>query len=289
MAFKFVPPSTRFSLPMVCALPILLLAMAAFSGDAEAQQYRQGMPEVLTPEQPGPSLNATATKSFEHHYKLKGRPRVMLYWNRALSDEVASDWEKWSRTQTRTNENESESVENLDYGGHLKERQLSREATTTTSSGSHLLKGAERGGLEEAGDWRLRSAMSQSLIEAGIRLVDRTTALRIQNQGKPLAKETDMQALEIRTLLGKAEILLEALMTPQSGSPTGWLFNVSAKEVKTGRIIGSIATYATPDAPSLPKYQATKKGFEVVTPVITVDQVGRQLGLETVQMLTGSL
>ena len=187
-------------------------------------------------------------ESFAAAYAKQGSPRIAVFVNRILTPEVrewaetpdflVSDTEssEWSSSSIRTrNENErtdaskSQSKDSRDISVYLN---------------PNVADGSRRDPIETV-SFAMENGFMMPLLRGGANLVDRATILRLQavNEGLPVeGSRTPVKTLEVNALREKADIFVELLITRSPASPTGYEFAAIAKEVETGRIVGSTTT-----------------------------------------------
>lgn len=219
---------------------------------------------------------ATAqSPGFAAVYKRAGSPKVVVFWNRELSDETATEYEDVmrGRSDTRIGNNGNE---------------VYRTDDVTVSAGTRRRENAQRfSDLTERADWKLESSFISGLVSAGTVLVDRKTIVR--KTGRGAAGQTpNQQSIEMDALLGHADILIEVLQTTDESAPLDTSFRVSMKRIANGRILGQFVTSARPFV-GRGRFVAGPNGYERSTPPPpSVDAVARQLVEETLSaMQTG--
>jgi len=258
------------------ALP--LVALLAWSG-ARAQ-YRDGLPPVMTPPPhyaaPDP---AGVLAGFADTYRRQGAPRVIVFWNRALSDATASAYELRSDSRSDTHGAE-------DLTLYADGRTITRDSTTESSSrmGLHRTDDGKRGGLSERADWRAEEGFNKAMLANGVRLVDRAMAIRATAAG-PGGGGGDAVAAESAALAGKADLLVEILQTPDASAPSGYAFRVDVKDVRSGALLANFVTRGDP--PQGPRrFVAGGNGYERERPrAPSIGTVGAQVGQEMLTAL----
>lgn len=213
---------------------------------------------------------------FTSVYKRAGSPRVVVFWNRELSEETATEYEDVmrGRSDTRIGSNGSE---------------VYRTDDVTLSAGIRRRENAQRySDLTERADWKLESSFVSGLVSAGAVLVDRKTIVR--KAGRGAAGQTpNQQSIEMDALLGHADILIEVLQTTDESAPLDTSFRVSMKRIATGRILGQFVTAARPMI-GRGRFVAGPNGYErAASPPPSVDAVARQLVQETLSAMQAGL
>ena len=91
------------------AVSLMLLAPAQ-------AQYRTGVPDVLTPPaaQVMEDPNKAVRSEFRRAYAQNKRPRIVVFWNRKFTDEVASQYEEYERNRSTSQTNRIVSGQGFD-------------------------------------------------------------------------------------------------------------------------------------------------------------------------------
>jgi len=173
---------------------------------------------------------------FPAAYRAAGRPRIVVFWNRQLSDNAASEYDVVTRGSS---EHSGAAVAGRNWAG------AHNSSDVTVATGVHRSQEGKRDStLGERSDWKVETVFTSDLVHAGVALVDRDTIVRVT--GRDIADLfANQQANEIKALLGHADIILEVLQTSGRG-PLGTAFKVSAKDIRTGRILAQFVTEAAP-------------------------------------------
>jgi hypothetical protein len=271
----------------------VLLAGLLLGGPAALAQFREGQPPVLEPAAPPAPQDRTEEirKQFRSAYQAAGAPRIALFWNVALTDQDAEGTIQTSRIRgqdTRT-VNRLEEQTNGDAGNaRLVDGEDRRNIDLTVNRSSRASDSAKRGTpLAERDAWLLESGFTKALMDGGADLIDRNLIMRI-TAAQTDGKDRDARTIESKALLGKADLLLDVLMTRDTDSPLGWGFRCTLREIATGRLKGSFYSKAVPlVAPTSPHYRATNTGFQRVDsrPVVSIELVGTKLALHAMAEL----
>lgn len=275
---------------VILAAPVVLTALvAACAAQAENQAlYRQGLPHVLEPAATTPRAEVVLER-YRAAYAARQQPRIAVYWNRDLSDRVATTYREDLRlrqsggydvTTTRDVERYS------DGSSALVQASGGFDRTLDASHGESAEVAARRSGMAERADWAVESTFSQALLSAGSRLVDRAVMIRTADGAQEAGDRPNIQALEMAALAGKADLLMEVLQTPDSQAPTGFSFRITVKDVDSGALIASLVTRAEPQQPQSRNYVATSRGFQAEA--ADMDAVGRQLATEAMASLVAA-
>lgn len=274
------------------AAAVLLLALTSSALATDSSIYRSGVPDVLQPAGPASSNDDAVLDRFRRLYAARKAPRIVVFWNREFSDRVASNYRTGLRISERTEADvtgTSETVFGPDGPVTFDEHQVSGARTIDVTIGESVSDSDShrRPGLLENDDWSVEAAFTRLFIEAGGNLIDRavamrTTAARAKEEG---AERLDPQQIETSALLGKADLLMEVLQTPDKEGPIGFRFRVSVKDIRTGRVLANITTVGRPADAAETEWRAGRDGFVKVSRRYKADSIGRQVGLETMRAL----
>jgi hypothetical protein len=225
---------------------------------------------VLAPP-PVPDLRAevdAAVGRFRAVYAHRGAPRLALFWNRDLGDQL-SRWET-RRRHVVTGRGDAEWQE----AG--KEPGRSAVSSEAIASEQRLSPDARRRGPGERLEWELQDGFLDPLMRAGVRVIDRATIIRIVGaresaRGRP-GESPEPQSVELVALQGFADILLEILLAPAPETDDGLEIRAVAKEIATGAIVTQVSTRTMRRSVRTgTQYVATPRGFEP-RPVPTILQ-----------------
>lgn len=278
----------------------LCLGMSAFTGSAIAQSVppydpqatvrppndRLNLPDVLKPERvKGDANREAAIERFRIAYASRKSPRIAVFWNRTLSDDVEAQRYRTDseigaailggQTTSTTMSGSSVSVQPYGYGSL---RQGSGISTTDRSFSGAVVGARERvrtEGQVRSGDrpnvmaetdmWRFQDGFEGPFLTAGARLVDRNTIIRVMGDTKP--EVTDRQRIETSALRGLADVFVEVLQVQDRGSPSGYVFRAIAKDVNTGQIIATVTSDGADKSrlSDTAEYVPTSNGYEART------------------------
>ncbi len=216
----------------------------------------------------GRDWSGTITR-FQKAYDASGKPRIAVFLNRALSDEVR-DWamdDGWVFYAETTGKGgwrgEGYYVEPVDESG-------------------------ARPSPREYWMWAFEDGFIEPFTETGAKLIDRATILRLtaaQEQGKqgtlrPLAPKK----VETNALVGYADIFIEVLISTDPKSLFGHVFKATAKEVKTGRLLANVTSVSWERDAAQEEYVGTPHGYKKVKKTAKppkLQETARTLALET--------
>lgn len=267
------------------------LAVLAVAGALPAHaQYREGMPETLTPApRAAPAATAAATaSSFRAAYEKAGRPRIAVFWNRDLDDRLSTDYDRV--LQATHDSSRVAAVAVAPHGGAVVAAEET-SATTTVRAGERAtdVRGA-RQVLPERTDWPVAAAFNGQLQSAGVRLVDRALAMRALAAASNADERRDVQTVELKALQDKADLLVEILQTPDGDAPLGVMFRIDVKSIATGEILASVASDGKPPKAGPGRFVAGAGGFVREAPrESTPADIGQVLANATMTALAGRL
>lgn len=210
-----------------------------------------------------PALDAAPiAKRFAAVYVKAGRPRIAIFFNRTLSDEVR-EWIEPARTSTEVDERTVVTNHGMIVQDHT-------ETISTTAPGHNRVTAA-RDPLAERMAWQIESAFSGPLLGHGARLIDRATIMRLVALAS--GKQDDAKAdfsikhVEMSALVGHADYYVELLVHQAADTPLGYDLRAVVKGVKTGQIIADLTTLnwsfnpVPPTPPATRRAVATDKGY----------------------------
>lgn len=274
---------------------LMALVLSATAAPAQEGPYRPGMPETLErPVQTDP--HPASVDRFRKVYAAKSRPRIMVLWNREVTDELGSAYRNRETEETTKFTEHTESSKS--FSGHtdagfestgLTESAGSETTTRNKVQGRERMDSARRdSGMAEGTAWELQGAYAATMKEAGVRLIDRNLAIR-KNATERQAGAGDIQGAETRAMSQSADIVVEILAVADPGAATGRVFRVNALDTRASRQLVSFTSSGLPASSTQSTFVAVKGGFEKRYREPTWNEVGRQLAVETMEALAGSL
>lgn len=272
---------------------VAALAMLAQMTSARSQVRDAGL-DALTPPAPPAVATPRVGAHFATAYQQAGRPRIAIFWNRELSDDTNAQYEAYDRTVTASEDHQASRSDNTTTevgGASMSSSDRLQKVTTDRVTGSRMVSTDHaRSGTAETTAWRLESSFYHPFLAAGTRLIDRSMAMRTVHGGRHRDGSPDLVALETSALLGKADLLMEVLMSPDDDSPIGCRFRVTVKDVKSGQVIGLLSTRAIPPTESHTRYVPAPTGFQKVTTRTTpsLEEFAQRLADETMVQLMRS-
>lgn len=273
------------------ATAAMLLATAV--GGVAAAQYREGQPAVMPaprPADPNASANI-ARAAFARWNAAHGQPSVLVFWNRALTDQTTTVATRTFREveETTTGSTKTAEVTNTQFGqasnenvDGLTRRELTRE------TGARVETGGQYAPLSRAASNLFESGFVSGLIGAGGNLVDRDTLIRKLSLTTTGKDQDDLQRLESLAIDSGVQYLIEVLPDKNANSPTGMTFTVKIKHLPTSTLRGQFQTAAAPPAgPS--RMVVGPNGYERQTvSLMSPNNVAAQLAVETLGRLAGT-
>lgn len=254
---------------MSCLGGVLAAVVPWLVSAQPSPQYRTGLPDVLAP--PAAPPKRAVQEQFRDTYARAGRPRIVIYWNRELDDELTD-----RKTQ------------------HVDIRAAGIEAGPV-SAGAVRIDSAESISNRAAGGSvprrlaAVETAFVQTMAQHGVRLADRAAILRIEHarsrktKGGTQLASADTRANEIDALAAHADLLLEIGVLESGNGPDEVEFKVIAKNTQSGAIPFSLTTRAHGQVnPAETGFVAGESGFvRRASPPRSMHDVGRQLAIDT--------
>tara|TARA_R110002051_G_scaffold273597_1_gene334230 strand:+ start:5519 stop:6379 length:861 start_codon:yes stop_codon:yes gene_type:complete len=218
-----------------------------------AAQEHAAAPMIGSPpppvSKPGYAAEIASIKTtFRQNYQMAGRPRLAIFWNRNLDDQL-SQW----YTQSR----------NIDTREHLYGEGFSATQRRLDVEGRF----DDRPDTGELASFEFGAGFTRTLLNAGVEIVDRDTIMRLTHRDVEAIAENiivaDYQQVEIDALVDYADYLAEVIYSPESDDDAPFSVMITIKEVRTGRMVSMFRSRNTSlPQPSL-KYEwvATESGY----------------------------
>jgi hypothetical protein len=287
------------SILIATALATLGTAVTASAQYRDGQQppvggggpYRDGQPMVMTPPPPPADPAIGASARFRAAYARAGRPRIVIFWNREFTDDVATKHESYTNLHSRTDvSGQSSSSTNVGYGYADTASQGSASSETNASIRSgvdNMTDNRRDSSFSEAEDFDAEASFTSQLQGAGANLIDRTSIMRTTGLAKRAGETSNIQGIETSAILGKADIVLEVVQLADSRKASGVSFRVIARNVRSGKVVATLSTSARPPVGRMP-FVAGSDGrlVRAVAPEPGPQQIGRQLAVETMSALS---
>lgn len=234
---------------------------------------------------------------FEQAYRKAGAPRMAVYFNRELSDEVREWVPEDAVTTVRTRTEHDQLRVDAGKRGKLDAESTSTiENTATTRTQSAVGLTGYRDDPREAWKWEFEDTVTNEFLVTRANLVDRSVIFRLMAKHSPqtagVGGSLSTNLNEMSALEKYADVLVEVLVTESPGSVTGYDFRATAKQIKTGRLVGTAyvrgsESLYSPDV----RYVAGPSGYtkQVTRQLPTVADVSSLLATRLMQSMTGGL
>lgn len=241
------------------ALTAALACATALAVAPTMAQQRPDQSPMLKPPPAPPSQGAVASARFRQAYVAAGSPKIVVLWNRVFDDEVASTYKE----------------RNTPDGRVVEERLVNKRADL----------------VAEPIEWEVERAFTRTLVASGARLVDRNAMMRLQGLQDKAERGANVQAIETRALIGRADIMIEVLQTEDKRLDEGISFRVTAKSVRDAEVLADVLSAGRPPARPMPLVAADVPGGFVRAQQsdASPSDVGRQLAIEVMNSLAGNL
>lgn len=242
---------------------------------------RDGHPVTLAPPPPAADPARLVTNRFSAAYARARQPRIVIFWNRELTDDVAGGTEEVTTLS-------ADSVDNANGWRRERDRRRGLDVDVGATSDQHLdamlRKRTQRidTGLRatpygEAADFDIERGFTDALAEAGVRLMDRVALMRSGALGSDTA---DTQVIETRALMNSADWTLEVVPMEEAR------WRIVARDVANGRIVAKTISTGQPPTRPMP-WVAGERGFVRATPRAAGPyDIGRQIAADTMSALT---
>ncbi|MET0372134.1 MAG: hypothetical protein ABW039_12260 [Sphingobium sp.] len=286
---------------MIAGLGAMLVATPAMAQYRDGQppmsgpgnNMRAGEPETLAPPPPPADPALGAMSRFGYAYARAKSPRIVVFWNREFTDEVASKYEHYTRIDSAAvGVAASQSVA---VGGFGIAAGASQGAAMSASS-TEIRSGVDRVGTSQRAsnyaetiDFDIEQAFQGTLSQSGARLVDRTSIMRTTGLAQGAGQEANVQGLETSAILNKADIVLEVVQMADSRKERGIAYRIIARNVRSGKVLARLSSDGEPPARPMPLVAGPNGFVRAVQPAATPSDVGRQLAVETMGALASAM
>ena len=203
-------------------------------GPAKVEPYRPYPEESAVPAAPS-GLSAADMALFKAKYHAAKSPRIAVYLNRQLSANVR-EWESNVRVATDI------SMTTTTKDGS-KTKTESTQGTVATAVQTRADEG-DRGAMgPETWQWRLEDAIANQLLGAGVKMVDRALMMRLTAaDAVPAGTAPAVKTVETNALRGKADILVEIVVSNDPDPKLGYLYRVRAYDIDSGQVLLSTSS-----------------------------------------------
>ncbi len=259
------------------------LAVAALASPAAAQ-YREGLPPVMAPPPPRIDPSAFGEGQSVGDYRRAGSPRLVVFWNRELSDRTSAGMDT---VITEHGESAEGAAAAVSRSGRYSEGARVAAYEKETRIGLREAPGDARSSLmSEEAEWRFMEAFQGRLMSAGIRLVDRPVAMRAiaASQDGP----SDRQKAEMAGIARMADLMLAIVQAPAPDTPLGIRFKVAVTDLRDGTILATFVDDGNGPTRGPGRFVAGANGFERErAPSVEVESAGANLASALLARLAG--
>ena len=200
-------------------------------------------------------------------------PRMAVFWNRAFDDQV-SDWSSNTRGVVSTR---------ASLNGEVPDGNVNLQAQGQAAAQGEYRSNRQTGPAGPA--FELQSGLVSQMVEAGVTVVDRAAIMRITDNaletGEFSRLSPDQRRLEMRALGEHADMLL-VFRKLASDRFEGQVLNVRDGSVRVMLSSNGVP----PEKAGGRQWKATDRGFQKVERTVTLDEIGRELALQTLARLS---
>lgn len=246
--------------------PFILTSLAGvmlmWSFQINALSYRDDAEPVMAAPASVPQDDRPEIEGFARRYKAHHSPRIVLFWNRELSDKVQQHKVQTETTESADRYGETETTDTTHSGtgqNQLRELDGFRKNFTVKKTEETVEDDNHRQGLNEKTEFILRRAVMDKLGAAGVRFIDRSLMIRTTaaRQGSDNA-----QAAETHGVLSQADWIMEVLIVPDPQAPLGVGFRVALKNPRTSTLLSEFYSTGRPVIRQNRRFVAVHGGFE---------------------------
>ncbi len=253
---------------------------------SEVASDRMGQPMTLDAPPRAPRTDPTA--AFASVYARARAPRIAILWNRLLTDDLETGREEVTEFSAHSSGSASSNTSEHDTRWGTRSRSDGRSDTSVDgqirSTSNRLDTGRRAARYGEAIDFDMERGFMQAFIDAGVRLVDRTSVMRAAAIGGDI---TNAQAIEMKALLERADWTVE--VTPLDDGADAEQFKIVVRDIKSGSIV-AMATSDGEARQGLMPYVAGSNGFVRATPRENGPvAAGRQVAFDTMAAIGRSV
>lgn len=213
---------------LICAA-LATAAAAATAQELDPSLYRADQPEVLQHAQAGKKANQQSEQAvieaFKSVYIKAGRPKIVMFWHRDLSDEISS-----SQEATAT-EHSSGAMPWDNY-----DRVIKIESKSGAEKQVLLTPSARTAEFE--------SGLHKTLFKGGVSFVDRNTVIRLVGLDKAgngqKTKDLDYQTVEMESIARFAQYIAEVNFVRDPQSKGGFEPRITVISTSTGEIVADV-------------------------------------------------
>lgn len=266
------------------AFAVLIPISMIFVSVPVGAQYREGTPEVLRPAPRPADPRAELERRSAAEYAEAGSPRIVVFWNRELSDRIANDYDEVTLEYGEEATGASAAVSrNGRYAEGARVTAYERE----TRTGRREVSDDRRDSLlDEDSEWQFLEGFQERLQSAGVRLVDRSLAMRAvaAAEGGP----TDKQIAEMQGIARLADMMMTLTQTTAPETPLGVRFKITVTDLQDGQIVTTMVADGNGPPRGPRRFVAGANGFErEQAPMLDAAQAGANLASELLARLAG--
>ncbi len=221
-------------------------------------------------------------RRFDDAYAHEKRPRLAVYLNRALSDDVG-EWHSDARIVVGSHASTIEKK-----GGKVVESEESD--VEVVAAVQRRAPQDSRANPEETWMWEFEDGFTRPLLTGRARLVDRTLMLRLASakaSDQRPDKVPSVQRIEMDALKTHADVLVELLVARSSRAAYGYEFRATAKEVHTGILLANVSSlHWSAQSQTRRSYEATDQGYVAQDTLPPLHEVAGRLSLELMASLS---
>lgn len=268
-----------------------ILCGAAFlfcvSATSAAAQYRQDLPAVNTPP-PAANPNAGndfAKAAFASWYAKAGRPPILVFWNRELTDDATTEYEG-RVTSVAGAASQTSGAAVAGWGVAASRGQASSVAISETTVGVNRVTDTQYANMNPAFSQGLESGFLSAFINAGGKMISREAMMRQVSRKVAKDERLDKQWMETEALNQGIKYLIEVLPNRNYNAATGMSVTIRVTYLPSAEVRAQFVTSGEPPkGPS--RLVAGERGFErrAAVSTRTDDLVGAQLAYETMAKL----
>lgn len=225
-----------------------LFSSAAIAQDHIAAPMIGSQTETAQALTPYADKVAAIKANFRSQYMRVGRPRIAIFWNRKLDDQLSQWYTPSRRIDTRNH-----------WGGGgftATQRRVDVEGRFDRRPQPGELAGFEFG-----------AGLTSTLINAGVEIIDRDTIMRLtQREVEPIEDGvviSDYQQIEMDALAAHADLFVEVLYVPQADADSPFTVMITIKEVRTGKVAAMFRSEKSllPEGATQTRWVATGDGY----------------------------
>ena len=243
-------------------------------------------------------FNRETLARFALAYPSAGRPRIAVFLNRQVSDDVR-EWATDERSvvdrseTSNTEESEKKTGEQGEDVAGEKKQGTKHTVRETSYRQRYIGVEGKRPDPEEAWMWAFEDGFLQPFLRSGAVIVDRAVIMRLTaaDSGKqgdaydPMA----VKKIEIEALRNHVDLFVELLVTRSPGSAYGYEFKATAKSIKNGVVAGHASSLRWDQKKKTKQAAApTSQGYvykEVEADLPPVHQVSGDLAVDLMDSL----